>query len=125
MNRCTEIQELVPWYIEGALSSEEGRDVAAHLSECARCRDDLAVTMRLRLEVRAIVDVAPALSSRLRDRIAKQLFGRGLARLDVGSFFLGFSLGASLRRRSIPIRGDLNVMGRRIRLFNTERRGGA
>ena len=125
MNRCTEIQELVPWYIEGALSSEEGRDVAAHLSECARCRDDLAVTMRLRLEVRAIVDEAPPAPDRLRDRVTKQALGRRLARLDVGSFFLGFSLGASLRRRSIPIRGDLNVMGRRIRLFNTERRGGA
>ena len=125
MNRCTEIQELNPWYIEGALSREEERAVAAHLSECDRCRDDLVTTMRLRLDVRAIVDEAPPVPDRLRDRVTKQALGRRLARLDVGSFFLGFSLGASLRRRSIPIRGDLNVMGRRIRLFNTERRGGA
>ena len=125
MNRCTEMQELIPWYIEGALSREEERAVAAHLSECARCRDDLVTTMRLRLDVRAIVDEAPPVPDRLRDRVTKQALGRRLARLDVGSFFLGFSLGASLRRRSIPIRGDLNVMGRRIRLFNTERKGGA
>ena len=125
MNRCTEIQELIPWYIEGALSRDEERAVAAHLSECDRCRDDLVATMRLRLDVRAIVDAAPAVSRRLRDRVTRQAFGRRLAQLDVGSFYLGFSLGASLRKRNIPIRGDLNVMGRRIRLFNTGRKGGA
>lgn len=125
MNRCTEIQELIPWYIEGALSRDEERAVAAHLSECDRCRDDLVATMRLRLDVRAIVDAAPTVSSRLRDRVTRRAFGRRLAQLDVGSFYLGFSLGASLRKRNIPIRGDLNVMGRRIRLFNTDRKGGA
>jgi predicted anti-sigma-YlaC factor YlaD len=125
MSRCTEIQELVPWYIGGALSREEERTVAAHLSKCDRCRDDLATTVRLRLDVRAIVDEAPGLSSRLRDRVTQRAFGRRLARLDVGSFFLGFSLGASLRKRNIPIRGDLNVMGRRIRLFDTGKKGGA
>jgi predicted anti-sigma-YlaC factor YlaD len=125
MNRCTEIQELVPWYVEGVLSREEVRAVAAHLNECDRCRDDLVATMRLRLDVRAVVDEVPGLSSRMRDRVTKEAFGRRLAQLDVGSFFLGFSLGASLRKRNIPIRGDLNVMGRRIRLFNTERKGGA
>ena len=125
MNRCTEIQELIPWYIEGALSRDEARAVAEHLSRCDRCRDDLVATMRLRLDVRAIVDEAPGLSSRLRDRVTRRAFGRRLAQLDVGSFYLGFSLGASLRKRNIPIRGDLNVMGRRIRLFNTGRKGGA
>ena len=125
MNRCTEIQELIPWYIEGTLSKEEEQMVAGHLRACDRCRDDLVATMRLRLDVRAIVDAAPTGSSRLRDRVVRRAFGRRLAQLDVGSFCLGFSLGASLRRRGIPVRGDLNVMGRRIRLFNTDREGGA
>jgi len=124
MSRCKEIQELIPWYIEGGLSREEERAVAEHLSGCDRCRNDLVMTMQLRLAVRAVVEEAPAPSSRLRDRVARRVLGRRLARLDVGSFYLGFSLGASLRRRSIPIHGDLNLMGRRIRLFNTERRGG-
>lgn len=125
MNHCTEIQELIPWYVEGTLSKAEERAVAAHLRECDRCRDDLVASMRLRLDVRAIVDEAPGLSSQLRDRVAQEAFGRKLAQLDVGSFFLGFSLGASLRKRNIPIRGDLSVMGRRIRLFNTGRKGEA
>ena len=123
MNRCTEIQELIPWYIEGGLSREEERVVAEHLSGCDHCRDDLVTTMQLRLSVSAVVEEGPGPSSRLRDRVARHVLGRSLAKLDVGSFYLGFSLGASLRNRNIPIRGDLNVMGRRIRLFNTARKG--
>ena len=122
MSRCTQIQELIPWYIEGGLSREEERAVAEHLSRCDRCRDDLVTTMQLRLDVRAVVEEAPGPSGRLRDRVVRRGLGRSLARLDVGSFYLGFSLGASLRNRNIPIRGDLNVMGRRIRLFNTARK---
>ena len=121
MSRCREIQELVPWYIAGGLSSEEERAVAEHLSQCDTCRNDLVMTMRLRLDVRTIVDAAPGPSNRLRDHVSRRVLGRKLAQLDVGSFVLGFSMGASLRNRNIPIRGDLNVMGRRIRLFNTER----
>jgi len=122
MSRCTEIQELIPWYIEGGLPREEERAVAEHLSGCDRCRDDLVTTMRLRLDVRAIVDETPGPSSRLRERVSRRVLGRRLARLDVGSFYLGLSLGASLRNRNIPIRGDLSVMGRRIRLFNTAKK---
>ncbi len=121
MSRCREVQELVPWYIEGGLLSEEERAVAEHLSQCDACRDDLVMTMRLRFDIRTIVDAAPGPSSRLRDHVSRRVLGRKLAQLDVGSFVLGFSMGASLRNRRIPIRGDLNVMGRRIRLFNTER----
>jgi predicted anti-sigma-YlaC factor YlaD len=124
MNRCTQIQELIPWYIEGGLTKSEERDVAEHLTGCGRCRDDLVVTMRLRLDVRAIIEESPGPSQRVRERVAQRAFGRKLAQLDVGSFFLGLSLGASLRNRDLPLRGDLSVMGRRIRLFNTERRRG-
>ncbi len=125
MSRCTDIQELIPWYIEGGLSKEEERAVADHLRGCDDCRNDLVATMRLRLDFRAIIDAGPGVPERLRDRVAHKVVGRRLAQLDVGSFFLGFSLGASLRKRNIPIRGDLNVMGRKVRLFNTGRKGGA
>ncbi len=124
MNRCIEIQELIPWYVEGTLSGDEERAVAAHLRGCERCRDDLVTTMRLRRDIRAIVDAPEGLPDRLRDRVVQKAAGRKLAQLDVGSFFLGLSIGASLRKRNIPIRGDLNVMGRRLRLFRTGRKGG-
>jgi anti-sigma factor RsiW len=124
MSRCKEIRKLIPWYIAGSLSKEEEREVAEHLSRCELCRDDLALTTRLRLDVRTVLDEVPDPSPRVREEVKKQTLGRRLAQLDIGSFFLGLSLGASLRKRNIPIRGDLNVMGRKIRLFNTGKRGG-
>ena len=124
MSRCAEIRELIPWYLSGALTNEEEREVAAHLSQCDACRDELVSATRLRLDVHAIVDDEPGPSSQLRDEVMRRTLGRRLAQLDVGSFFLGFSLGANLRKRNVPIRGDLNVMGRKVRLFDTGKRGG-
>jgi len=124
MSRCDRIRELIPWYIAGSLSKEEEREVAEHLTRCEACRDDLVLTTRLRLDVQTVLGELPDPAPRVREEVAKQTLGRRLAQLDVGSFFLGLSLGASLRKHSIPIRGDLNVMGRKIRLFNTGKRGG-
>ena len=125
MSRCDKIRELIPWYITGSLSKEEERQVAEHLTHCDACRDDLVITTRLRLDVRTFLDELPDPERRVREEVAKRTLGRRLAQLDVGSFFLGLSLGASLRKRTIPIRGDLNVMGRKIRLFNTGKKGGS
>jgi len=124
MSRCEKIRELIPWYITGSLSKEEQRQVAEHLTRCDACRDELVLTTRLRLDVRTFLDELSDPEPRVREEVAKQTLGRRLAQLDVGSFFLGLSLGASLRKRTIPIRGDLNVMGRKIRLFNTGKKGG-
>jgi len=124
MSRCSEIRELIPWYLSGALAKEEEREVAAHLSQCEACRDELVTATRLRLDLRAIVDEEPGPSSHVRDEVMRKTLGRRLAQLDVGSFFLGFSLGANWRKRNVPIRGDLKVMGRKVRLFDTGKRGG-
>ena len=124
MNECTKIQGLIPWYIEGVLSKQEERDVAAHLCQCERCRDDLVLTMRVRLDVRGAWSNGLSLPDRVRDRVTQKAFGRKLAQVDIGSFFLGLSLGARLRKGAMPVHGDLSVMGRRIRLFNTGRKGG-
>jgi len=124
MNPCSEFRELIFWYIDGGLTKDEERSVARHLSVCEACRDDLVMTLRLRLDVRAALDGSPGMPARLRHRVMQKAFGRKLAQIDVGSFLLGFSLGASLRGRGLPIRGDLNVMGRKIRLFNTAKKGG-
>ena len=124
MTECRDIQELIPWYIEGVLGSEESVRVSSHLAVCAACREDLAVTMRLRLEVRGALEALPELPASTRTNTMKGTQGRSLAKLDVGSFLVGLSFGANLRNRNIPMRGDLRVLGRSIPLFNTARKGG-
>jgi len=124
MKECRDIQELIPWYIEGVLGSEESVRVSSHLAVCEACREDLAVTMRLRLEVRGALEALPELPASARTNTMKGTQGRPLAKLDVGSFLVGLSLGANLRNRNIPMRGDLRVLGRTIPLFNTARKGG-
>jgi len=123
MNGCHETRELLPWYANGSLSIDEARTVAAHLVGCEACRDELATTLLLNAELGHIFKALPASSDDVRRRVAERTHGKNLANLNVGSFLLGFSLGASIRQRSIPIRGDLRLMGRRIPLFTTQKGG--
>jgi anti-sigma factor RsiW len=123
MTECDEIRELIPWYANGSLSVDEGRKVAAHLTGCSACQDDLVATVRLSVELNAAFRAGPELSEAVRGRVVERTYGKSVATLDVGSFLLGFSLGASVRRGAMPIHGDLRLLGRRVRLFNTERGG--
>lgn len=44
--------ELLPWYANGTLGEAEHAQVAAHVADCAHCRDELALLTVLRAEVR-------------------------------------------------------------------------
>jgi anti-sigma factor RsiW len=123
MRYCAEILELLPWYVEGSLDGEEARAVALHLTECAECLQELALTLRVRTELADGFERMPKASEGLWDRIRTTTQGRSVARLDVGSFLLGFTMGASIQRRSLPIRGDLRLLGRKIRLFDVGKGG--
>ena len=120
MNGCERIRELIPWYANGTLSSVESGEVSVHLAACEACREELAEILRLRAGVERELRSLPRLSDGAWKRVAMEAYGRPIAHLDVGSFFLGFSLGASVRRGAVPIHGDLKVLGRKIRLFNVE-----
>jgi len=123
MNECREIRELLPWYAKESLPADEAHNVAEHLMRCAACRDELATTMLLGVELGEVFGRMPGVSEEAREAVAEETYGKNLASLDVGSFILGFSLGASVRHRSVPIRGDLRLMGRRIPLFSTGKGG--
>ena len=45
--------ELLPWYANGTLDEPERARVAAHLAECARCREELSFLTTLAAGVRA------------------------------------------------------------------------
>ena len=120
MSDCARIRELIPWYANGTLSSAESGEVSMHLATCVWCREELAGVLRLRAEVERELRSLPRLPDGVWKCVAVEAYGRPIAYLDVGSFLLGFSLGARVRRGTVPIHGDLKVLGRKIRLFNVE-----
>ena len=42
-----EVQELLPWFVNGTLASDAVERVEAHISECAECRSDVDAERRL------------------------------------------------------------------------------
>jgi len=121
MNTCTPTRELIPWYINGSLSVDEARQVAAHLLRCESCRDELAQIMRLNIEVCRAFDELGSMKTEVKKEVLKLTAGKTLASLDLGSFLLGFSFGASYQKGRVPIRGDLKLLGRRIRLISPDK----
>ena len=121
MNACTPIRELIPWYVNGSLAADEARQVAEHLTRCESCRDELTQIMRLNMEVQDAFDEIENLKIEVKKEVLKQTAGTTLASLDLGSFLLGFSFGASYQKGRVPIRGDLKLLGRRIRLISPDK----
>ncbi len=121
MNACTPIRELIPWYVNGSLSADEARQVAEHLTRCESCRDELTQIMRLNMEVRDAFDEIGNLKIEVKKEVLKRTAGTTLASLDLGSFLLGFSFRASYQKGRVPIRGDLRLLGRRIRLISPDK----
>ncbi|MFC2082801.1 anti-sigma factor family protein [Candidatus Bipolaricaulota bacterium] len=121
MNSCTPVRELISWYVNGSLSVEEAHQVAVHLSSCEGCRDELIQTMRLNVEVRRTLDELEGLRVEVKQEVLERTAGKTLASFDLGSFLLGFSFGASYQKGRIPIRGDLKLLGRRIRLISPDK----
>jgi anti-sigma factor RsiW len=123
MTRCEKVRELIPWYVEGNLDAGESRDVAAHVATCEVCVREVAEAVRLRAEIHEAIGGLPRLSEGVWSRVRERTGGRRIAELDVGSFLLGFRLGASLVRGAVPVRGDLQILGRNIKLFGRQKGG--
>jgi anti-sigma factor RsiW len=121
---CDKARELIPWYVNGTLSGDEGREIAAHLSSCPSCREELAETVRLRWELSAAFERMPAAPEGTWERVATRAQGISLGRLDVGSFLLGLSLGLSVMRTGLPrFKSDLRLLGRKVTLFDSKKGG--
>lgn len=118
MTACERISELIPWYANGSLSADAMIEVTKHMATCPSCSEELAETLRIKRAVDAEVRSMPTLSPAVRRRVGASAMGRPIARVDLGSFLLGFSLGARVHRSGVPVRGDLRVLGRKIQLFD-------
>ncbi len=117
MSDCENVRDLLPWYASGTLEGSETRLVTAHLASCDACREELALVLRLRRGVEGELRRLPRVPRETWRRVSSHAYGRSLGRIDVGSFLVGFSLGASIRRGGVPMYGDLRLLGQRLRLF--------
>jgi hypothetical protein len=53
-DRHQQTQELLPWYVTGAIDADDRQIVEAHLADCAECQAELAIERRLRSAVVAM-----------------------------------------------------------------------
>jgi len=124
MSTCREVGELIPWYVNGTLSTEEAQLVASHLVSCEACRDELAQIMRINLEVKRMFGEVESIAETAKAEVIERAKGKRLAKIDLGSFLLGFSFGANYHKGKLPVRGDLRLLGRRIPLISSKKEAG-
>lgn len=118
MNDCTRIREMLPWYARRTLPAKDAQAVAEHLTHCAECRELLAEDVRLSLEIESALAAEPGLPVEAWKRVAERTHGVSVTNVDIGSFLLGFSVAAKMKQGRFPVRGDLRLMGKKIRLFD-------
>jgi len=118
MNDCERVRELLPWYARRSLPQEESQIVAEHLAVCDDCRSELADDIRLSMEIEQGLRAEAGLPKSAWTRVAERTHGTSVTKVDVGSFLLGFSVAAKMKLGKFPIRGDLRLLGRNIRLFD-------
>ncbi|RLE29592.1 hypothetical protein DRJ54_04370 [Candidatus Acetothermia bacterium] len=120
---CREARELLPWLAAGTLPPEEMGGLLAHLAGCPACRAELAQEVRLSQEVRAAMESLPGAPKGTWERVLARTRGIPIGKLELGSFLVGLSFGLSLRGGRLPLSGELEVLGRKVPLFEIE--GGA
>jgi anti-sigma factor RsiW len=77
---------LLPTFLNGTLSEEEHREVAAHLADCAQCRRELDECVRLREGLRQMYAAqpgpSPALFSAVMEQVKREKARTWIGRLD-------------------------------------------
>ena len=118
---CKQVRELIPWYVNGTLPTDEAAAVAAHLALCANCREELAVTLQLSLQVRSAIDSVASVPEHVWDSVRTEKGELSLGSLNLGSFLLGFSMGLSVTRRGRPrVTSNLRLLGRHVPIYHTK-----
>jgi anti-sigma factor (TIGR02949 family) len=99
------VRERLSAYLDGELTAEERREVAAHLEGCEECRRELALLQRLDAALGSLDAPAPA---RLAERVLDRLQPRPRRRYVwqslalAASLVLGIVLGGTLARDFYP-----------------------
>jgi anti-sigma factor RsiW len=97
------VRERLSAWLDGELTAEERREVAAHLEGCAECRRELAALERLDAALGSLEAPTPArLADRVLDRVQprRRYWWQSLAM--AASLVLGIVLGGTLARDFYP-----------------------
>jgi anti-sigma factor RsiW len=119
---CESIQQLLPWYITGEIDMDTAAEIAGHLAACAACQSDFVEAAWMRRLVVGIAARSPRPTHKTWSRVARRAGIQDTARIDVGSFLIGFNLGINTANRHHPVRGTLRVMGHSVRIVGGKRR---
>ena len=117
---CEEVKELIPWYVTGKIDVDCAKRMADHLSGCPDCQTDFVEAAWMR---RLVTNSAQAAAPRadIWARVERKAGIVDLARIDVGSFLIGFKLGISASSRRYPVYGSLRVLGHNVRIVGARR----
>ena len=117
--QCEQVRELIPWYVNGTLSRDEATAVAEHIAQCTNCREELAQTLQLSLQVRTAIEDTQPVPKRVWDAVRAEKGEVPLGSLNLGSFLLGLSLGLSVTRRGRPrFTSNLHLLGRQVPIYS-------
>ena len=117
---CEQVRELISWYVNGTLPGDEAAAVAGHIAQCADCRQELAQTLQISLQVWSAIDRTPSMPEDVWDRVKSDRREIPLGSLNLGSFLLGLYLGLSVTRRGRPrVTSNLHLFGRQVLLYQT------
>lgn len=124
MTDCDRVRELIPWYVNGTLSSNEAAEVAGHIVDCTACRDDLANTVRMSFAIKGAIEDLPDVPDRVEEAIRNGRDEIPVGRMDLGSFLVGLSLGLSITKRGRPrVTSNLRLLGRQVSIYKSEEGG--
>jgi len=121
MMTCDRVREWLPWYVTGSIEIDTAESIAAHLRDCEGCRAEFVEIAQLRHRFAASVDRASVPKADSWDRLSRHIGGGEALRVDLGSFLIGLRVGIAANDRRTPVRGDLRVFGRNVRIIGKKK----
>jgi len=122
MNTCERIREALPWYVTGSIDIEDAEQIAEHLRGCSECREEFIEAALVRCRYNEWMEATEGPSTEVWSRLSEETGdGSEDLRIDVGSLLLGVRLGIAPGRRTPPVHGELQLLGRRLPIIGRRR----
>lgn len=121
MTACNVVREWLPWYVTGSMDFATAERVAGHLRDCGACRTEFVEIAQLRYRFAACISESPTPGASAWNRLSLRLGGRETVRIDLGSFLIGLRVGVAAHDRRTPVRGDLRIWGRNVRIIGKKK----